>query len=234
VARLYVPRVSRENRIVEIAGDELRHLRTLRLGPGDLLIVFDDTGTEHTVRLDRVDRRVARGTIEQSVPVSRESGLAVTLLPALLKGPRMDAVIEKATELGVRTIAPVVTARCVADRGHVPRWRRIALAAAKQCGRTTTPEIVEPTPLAARLADPGDGVRLIAWEEATERGWDALPDAITAVTVLLGPEGGFAPDEAARAQTAGFHPVSLGGRVLRADTAAVVAVALCQHRWGDG
>jgi 16S rRNA (uracil1498-N3)-methyltransferase len=186
------------------------------------------------VRLDRVDRRVARGTIQQSVPVSRESGLAVRLLPALLKGPRMDAVIEKATELGVRTIAPVVTARCVAERGHVARWRRIALAAAKQCGRTTTPEIVEPAPLAARLADPGDGLHLIAWEEATERGWDALPTAATAVTVLLGPEGGFAPDEVARARTAGFHPVSLGGRVLRADTAAVVAVALCQHRWGDG
>ena len=108
------------------------------------------------------------------------------------------------------------------------------LAAAKQCGRTTTPDILEPVPLAARIAESGSGLRLIAWEDATERGWNGLPDAVAAVTVLLGPEGGFAADEAARAQAAGFHPVSLGGRVLRADTAAVVVVALCQHRWGDG
>ena len=234
MARLYVPRASVRDGAVEIGGDELRHLRTLRLGPGDALIVFDDSGTEHTVRLERVDRRMARGVIEHSEAVSRESGLTVTLLPALLKGPRMDTVIEKATELGVRAIAPVLTARCVAERGHVARWRRIALSAAKQCGRTATPEIAEPAPLAERLEAAADGLRLVAWEEATEPGWDQLPDAVTAVTVLLGPEGGFAPDEAARAQAAGFHPVSLGGRVLRADTAAVVAVALCQHRWGDG
>jgi 16S rRNA (uracil1498-N3)-methyltransferase len=234
MARLYVPRVSAEHGTVEIAGDELRHLRTLRLAPGDVLIVFDDTATEHTVRLERVDRRVARGVIERSVAVSRESRLAVTLVPALLKGPRMDAVVEKATELGVRTIAPVLTSRCVPERGHVARWRRIALAAAKQCGRTTTPDILEPVALAARIAESGSGLRLIAWEDATERGWNGLPDAVATVTVLLGPEGGFAADEAARAQAAGFHPVSLGGRVLRADTAAVVVVALCQHRWGDG
>ncbi|HWP66102.1 MAG TPA: 16S rRNA (uracil(1498)-N(3))-methyltransferase [Candidatus Limnocylindria bacterium] len=234
MARLFVPRASIREGAVEIAGEELRHLRTLRLGAGDLLVVFDDTGIEHTVRLERVDRRAARGVIERSEAVSRESPLAVTLLPALLKGPRMDVVIEKATELGVIRIAPVLTARCVAERGHVARWRRIALAAAKQCGRTRTPAIDEPVPLAVRLDSFGNGLRLIAWEEATAPGWDRLPAVATAVTVLLGPEGGFTLDEVVQARAAGFHAVSLGGRVLRGDTAAIVAVALCQHRWGDG
>jgi len=232
--RLFVPHACIRDGVVEIGGDELKHLRTLRLGPGDPLIVFDDTGTEHTVRVVHLDRRVARAAIVHSTAVSRESPLELTLVPALLKAPRMDVVIEKATELGVRTIAPMLTSRCVAERGHVARWRRIALAAAKQCGRTCLPAIEEPVPLATRLEAAWPGLRLIAWEEATAPGWDRLPDAATSVVVLLGPEGGFTADEAAGAQAAGFRPVSLGGRVLRAETAALVAAALCQHRWGDG
>jgi 16S rRNA (uracil1498-N3)-methyltransferase len=234
VARLFVPQTAVRAGLVEITGDELRHLRTLRLGPGDALIVFDDTGTEHAVRLDRIDRRVARGVIERSTRVSRESPLTLILVPALLKGPRMDVVIEKATELGVHTIAPMLTARCVAERGHVARWQRIAVAAAKQCGRTQFPVIEEPAPFAERVAAPWNALRLLAWEESTSPGWDALPNTTRAVVVLLGPEGGFAGGEAAEAQAAGFQAVSLGGRVLRAETAALVAAALCQHRWGDG
>jgi 16S rRNA (uracil1498-N3)-methyltransferase len=234
VPRLFVPRTAIGDATVEIDGDELRHLRTLRLAPGDTLTVFDDTGVEYTVRLARIDRRTARGTIERRAVVSRESRLELTLVPALLKGPRMDVVIEKATELGVCRIAPMVTARCVAARGHVARWRRIALAAAKQCGRTRVPAIEEPVVLAARLAADWRELKLIAWEETTERGWNRLPEAVESVVVLLGPEGGFAPHEAADARAAGFEPVSLGARVLRAETAAVVAAALCQHRWGDG
>jgi 16S rRNA (uracil1498-N3)-methyltransferase len=234
VARLFVPRTAVRDGQVAIIGDELRHLRTLRLAPGDHLVVFDDTGTEHVVRLDRLDRRLARGTIEHSAAVSLESPLALTLVPAVLKGPRMDVVVEKATELGVSRLAPMLTERCIAGRGQVARWRRIALAAAKQCGRTRVPEIDDPAPLAERLAASWPGLRLLAWEEATERGWETLPARAEAVAVLLGPEGGFTPAEAAAAQAAGFRPVSLGRRVLRAETAALVTAALCQHRWGDG
>lgn len=234
MARLFVPRAAVRDGTVEIIGEELRHLRTLRLGPGDELVVFDDAGTEHTIRLDHIDRRAARGVVERSITVSRESPLDLVLVPALLKAPRMDLVVEKATELGVRTIAPMVTARCVVEGGHVARWRRIALAAAKQCGRTHVPFVDEPASLARRLAAPWTGLRLLAWEDATHHGWDALPAETQSVVVLLGPEGGFAPEEARRARTAGFRPVSLGERVLRAETAALVVAALCQHRWGDG
>jgi 16S rRNA (uracil1498-N3)-methyltransferase len=234
VTRLFVPRTALAGESVEIGGPELRHLRTLRLGPGDEVVVFDDTGTEHRVRLERVERGRATGRVVERRTPARESPLDLVLAPALVKGPRMDAIIEKATELGVRAIAPVFTRRCVPERGHVARWRRIAVAAAKQSGRTAVPTIDDPQPLARVLAAPWPGVRLVAWEAATASGWDALPARADAVVALLGPEGGFAADEAAAALQAGFRPVTHGPRVLRAETAAIVLAALCQHRWGDG
>lgn len=176
--RLYVPHSAIDGGFVEITGDELRHVRTLRLTPGSELTVFDDTGTEHAVQLVALDRRVARGRVLRSTAVSRESPLDLVLAPALLKGPRMDVVVEKATELGVHRIAPVLTMHCVARGSHVSRWNRIALAAAKQCGRTRVPAIDEPAPLAERLAAAWPGLKLFAWEDATERGWNSCPSGL--------------------------------------------------------
>jgi 16S rRNA (uracil1498-N3)-methyltransferase len=232
--RIFVPHSAIGEGTVEITGDELRHLRTLRLAPGDEITVFDDTGTEHAVRLVAIDRRAAQARVLRSTRVSRESALDLVLAPAVLKGPRMDVVVEKATELGVRRLAPVLTARCVATAEHTARWRRIAVAAAKQSGRTEIPAIDEPAPLAERLRGPWPGLRLFAWEDATARGWESLPTGAAAAAVLLGPEGGFTTEEAEAIRQAGFQAVSLGPRVLRAETAAIVAAALCQHRWGDG
>lgn len=232
--RLFVPRDAVRDGRVALSGAELRHLRTLRLGPESELTVFDEAGDEHTVRLESVDRRRALGRIIATTRVDRESPLELVLAPALLKGPRMDVLIEKATELGVRGIAPVVTERCVARRGHAERWRRIALAASKQCGRTTVPRIEDPAPLGARLTAPWPGMRLCAFEGATAPGWDELPDRASAAVVVLGPEGGFTTGEIAAIRAAGFEAVGLGRRILRAETAAIVAAALCQRRWGDG
>ena len=232
--RLFVARDAIREGRVALSGEDLRHLRTLRLGPESELTVFDETGHEHTVRLESVDRRRALGRVIATVRVDRESPLELVLAPALLKGPRMDVLIEKATELGVRGIAPVLTDRCVAHRGHVERWRRIALAAAKQCGRTTVPRIEDPAPLATRLGTPWPGMRLCAFEGATAPGWDELPDRASAAVVLLGPEGGFTADEVDAIRAAGFQAIGLGRRILRAETAAIAAAALCQRRWGDG
>jgi 16S rRNA (uracil1498-N3)-methyltransferase len=232
--RIFVPHSAIGDGTVEITGDELRHLRTLRLAPGDAITVFDDTGTEHAVQVVTIDRRAAQARVLRSTRVSRESPLDLVLAPAVLKGPRMDVVIEKATEVGVRRLAPVLTARCVATAGHTARWRRIAVAAAKQSGRTAIPAIDEPAPLGERLGERWHGLRLFAWEDATARGWESLPPTAAAAVVLLGPEGGFTAAEADAIREAGFQAVSLGARVLRAETAAIVVAALCQHRWGDG
>lgn len=232
--RLFLPGVRAGESHVHITGPELRHLRTLRLQPGARLRVLDDAGGEHDVVLDRVGAREAIGRIVSSARPARESPLELVLAPALLKGAKMDLVVEKATELGVHRLAPMTTDHVVGGVAHVERWRRVAVSAAKQSGRTRVPTIDPPAPLAVIVAAPWSGLRLIPWEEETASRLDDLPPRTDAVVALVGPEGGFAQDEVALARAHGFVPLTLGPRVLRAETAAMVIAAHCQHRWGDG
>ena len=231
--RLFVPRAHVEGSRIRITGAELRHLRTLRLGPGERLAVFDEQGDEHDVRLERVGGHAAEALIVATRRPARESALDLTLAPALLKGTKMDLVVEKATELGVRRIVPLLSRWAIAQGARVDRWRRIALAAAKQSGRTAVPLVEEPVALGAFVGRPAAGLRLLAWEGEHEVPLAALPPRADAVVVAVGPEGGFAETEVAAARAAGFTTVSLAPRVLRAETAAIVAAALCLHRWGD-
>jgi 16S rRNA (uracil1498-N3)-methyltransferase len=231
--RLFVRRAAFEGPQLRIAGAELRHLRTLRLGPGDRLIVFDESGEEHEVRLERLGGRLAEASVLSSRRPARESTLDLVLAPALLKGTKMDLVVEKTAELGVRRIAPFASRHALGQAARTERWRRIALAAAKQSGRTTIPEVTPPQPLGDLLRAPWPGLKLIAWEGEREAPITALPAEAEAVVVIVGPEGGFADDEVAEARAYGFVPVTLAPRILRAETAAITAVALCQHRWGD-
>jgi 16S rRNA (uracil1498-N3)-methyltransferase len=232
--RLYVPAGPGADGSLRIAGAELRHLHTLRLGPGDHLRVFDEAGAEHEVALDRVTTREAVARVVATTYAPRESPLELVLAPALLKQDKMDWVVEKATELGVTRIAPILTRYVVGRGSPVERWRRLALAAAKQSGRTRVPTVDAPAPLSAVLSAAWPGLRLVAWEdEAAVRVRD-LPATATAVVIVIGPEGGLHQDEVDAARAAGFATLTLGLRVLRAETAAVAAVVLCQHRWGDG
>ena len=232
--RLYVPAGPGADGSLRITGAELRHLHTLRLGPGDRLRVFDDAGAEHEVALDRVTAREAVARVVATTHAPRESPLELVLAPALLKQDKMDWAVEKATELGVTRIAPILTRYVVGRGSAVERWRRLALAAAKQSGRTRVPTVDAPAPLSAVLGGTWPGLRLVAWEdEAAVRVHD-LPATTAAVVVVVGPEGGLHQDEVDAARAAGFTTITLGRRVLRAETAAVAAVALCQHRWGDG
>lgn len=232
--RLFVPGVPPADGRLRLSGNELRHLRTLRLAPGAHVLVIDDTGAEHDVVLERVDGHAAEGRVVATTRPARESPLDLTLAPALLKGAKMDLVIEKATELGVRRIAPVIVQHSIGRGEHVERWQRIAVAAAKQSGRVRLPEIDPPEPLDALLARPWPGLRLVPWEGETTTRFTDLPSTADAVVVVVGPEGGFAPEEIARAKGHGFTAVSLGPRVLRAETAAIVVAAACQARFGDG
>jgi 16S rRNA (uracil1498-N3)-methyltransferase len=231
--RLYVPAPPDAERLLRIAGDELRHLRTLRLAPGDRFRVFDGTGAEHEVVLDTIGTRAATARVVATRTDVRDSPLELVLVAALVKRDKMDWVVEKATELGVARIVPVTTRYAVARGDHGPRWRRIALAAAKQCGRTRIPVVDAIRPLADVLASAPPGLRLLAWEDEDARRLGDLPAVTAAATLVVGPEGGFHPDEVTAARAGGFVTVTLGRRVLRAETAAIVAVALCQHRWGD-
>jgi 16S rRNA (uracil1498-N3)-methyltransferase len=233
VLRLFVPSAQREGDRVRITGPELRHLRTLRLGEGARLVLFDEQGEEHEVVLERLGSRVADAAILVSDRPAREPALDLTLAPALLKGDRMDLVVEKATELGVRRIAPLASRHVVGRGARTERWRRIAVAAAKQSGRTVVPVVDAPRPLPDLVRAPWPGLRLLAWEGERGHGFRALPATAAAVVMLVGPEGGFADDEVADARAHGFATVTLAPRVLRAETAAIVAATLCLARWGD-
>jgi 16S rRNA (uracil1498-N3)-methyltransferase len=231
--RLFVPSAQAEGPRLHITGAELRHLRALRLGPGARLCVFDEHGAEHEVQIERLGARAVEAAILATRRPERESALDLVLAPALLKGAKMDLVVEKAAELGVRRIAPFLCRRALGVGTRTARWRRIALAAAKQSGRTQVPAVDDPVSLVDLLRTPWPGLRLLAWEEEREQPLAALPADAGSVVVAVGPEGGFAEDEVEAARASGFVTVSLGPRILRAETGAIVAAALCQHRWGD-
>ena len=233
VLRLFLHSEHLKGPLVRITGPELRHLRTLRLGAGERVLVFDEQGAEHEVRLDQIGVRLASGVVLTSHRPRRESPLDLVLAPALLKGAKMDWLVEKATELGVQRIAPFVSRHTVGLGARTDRWRRIAVAAAKQSGRTRVPSVDVPVPWAALVEAPWDGLRLLAWEGERERPIATLPADARTVVIVVGPEGGFAPDEVEDARAHGFTTVSLAPRILRAETAALVAAALCQQRFGD-
>jgi 16S rRNA (uracil1498-N3)-methyltransferase len=233
VLRLFVARAGAEGPHLRLAGADLRHLRAQRVGPGERFLVFDETGAEHEVRLERLGGRIAEATILVTHRPARESPLDLVLAPALLKGAKMDLVIEKATELGVRRVSPILCRHGVAQGARLERWRRIALAAAKQSGRTSVPAVDSPCPLAEMVRASWPGLRLIAWEGERETALTAVAAEVSAVVVLVGPEGGFTEEEVAVARAHGFASVTLAPRILRAETAAIAAAVLCQHRWGD-
>jgi len=171
---------------IRITGAQLRHLRTLRFGVGARLVVFDERGEEHDVRVEHLGARVAEATVLATRRPARESALDLTLAPALLKGAKMDLVVEKATELGVRRIAPVTSRHAVTTTGRTDRWQRIAVAAAKQSGRTQVPAVDAPRSLPELVRHPWPGLRLLAWEAEPERALAALPERATAVVVVVG------------------------------------------------
>jgi 16S rRNA (uracil1498-N3)-methyltransferase len=246
--RLFVPAAELGGARVTLTGDEHRHVaRVLRARPGDTLTLFDGAGTEVDAEIIRVDAREAELTLTARRTV-RAAAVDVTLLVAVPRGERMDVLVQKTTELGVGRLVPVVTGRSVArpeaGSARQPRWEKIAREAARQCGRADVPRVDEPTPLAMALAAPElPATRLALWEGAPARGEEArsLRAALAgafdgaphpAVALLVGPEGGFADEEIAQARAAGFAPVGLGPRILRVETAAIVAVALAQAAAG--
>jgi 16S rRNA (uracil1498-N3)-methyltransferase len=244
MARFFLPKERIEGRRGTVVGDELAHLRkVLRLEPGDRFIVFDDTGWEHEAVVRSFSAH--RGDIEilRSYQPERESALQITLAVGLTKGEKMDFVVEKATELGVLNIVPFISTYTVPrldDRktqARTERWKKIAISAAKQSGRTRLPTVCTLCEFQEFVGQPRDDMlKLFFWEregqQTLKQVHDSQPDA-RAVLLIIGPEGGFSVEEADVAQRHGFRSVRLGPRILRAETAAVTALSLVQFLWGD-
>jgi 16S rRNA (uracil1498-N3)-methyltransferase len=237
--RLFVPGERLGGPRLTLTGPEHHHIGlVLRARPGDTLTLFDGAGGEveaEVIRVERTETELALG-VRRAVA---GPAVALTLLCAVPRGPRMDFLVQKTSELGVARIVPVVTDRSVArpdaEAGKRARWEKIAREAARQCGRADLPIVDPPVALAEALADPRLPARRLAlFEGERQRSLRAaVAGAEPAATVLLiGPEGGFGAAEPAAARAAGFEAVGLGERILRVETAAIVAVALVAGAYG--
>lgn len=234
--RFFVPRVGTAGDTVALGVEEARHARVRRLRPGEAVVLIDGDGRG---ALGRVESTGASGVVIRSEALlperEGESPLALTLAVAALKAERFDWVVEKATELGVTRIVPFTSARTLASPSapRRERWRQIALAAAKQSGRSVVPEVAEPIPFAAVLELPAAARVLFAEDGDTDALSGELFGGLPSLVAVVGPEGGFTAAEFAAARAAGCHLAGLGPRILRAETAAIVAVVMCQTELGD-
>lgn len=211
----------------------------LRLRAGVPVRIFDGEGQEFDATLEIVSRQQVTARLAGPVSARQESPLRIVLALSPLKGDRMEVVVQKATELGVAEVWPVVTARTDAvarpalKGSRQERWEKVASGAAEQCGRAVVPRVAPTAPLDGLLATPFEGSRLLFLETPGQPALGRLPRPAAAVLALVGPAGGWEPAEARRLEMAGFQPVSLGPRILRAETAAIAAVVALQLLWGD-
>ena len=249
--RFYAPPDNVAGSTVTLSAHETHHLmHVLRMTPGDEGFVFDGCGREYRCSFRRIENNHAQLEIAETLSDVVESPLDLTLAQALARGEKFDFIIQKATELGVSRIAPLVTRYAdVRLDGQqkikrVERWRRISLEAMKQCGRRKLVDITEPLTIRQFInstdgaSGPPSHIRR-ALLLFSERGGLAVIDALadlgnpSAVLALVGPEGGWSDDELEALSDWGCKAVTLGPRVLRTETAAVVAVTLIQHAMGD-
>jgi 16S rRNA (uracil1498-N3)-methyltransferase len=231
--RIHVDRPLAPGAEFALGATATRHVQVLRLQPGDALTLFDGSGGQWAGGISAISRREVRVRTLHFDAVERELARAVTLAVGMPANERMDVLIEKATELGVARIQPLVCERSVlrvaGDRAvrKATHWRAVAIAACEQCGRNRVPEVAEPIRLSAWL-EGLQGQRHARWLLSTAADaapWPPAASDASEVLVLSGPEGGFAAAEEAAARAAGFAACSLGTRVLRADTAPLAALA---------
>lgn len=210
--------------------------RVLRLNVGAAVQLFDGSGQEYLGELIEVGKKSVRVALTEQLAGQAESALRVHLGQGLSRGERMDWAIQKATELGVAAITPIVSERCEvrlkderADK-RMAHWRQIAISACEQCGRSTVPVIHPPLLLSEWLQQADADLKLVLHPVAEPLASHAKPQTLA---FLIGPEGGLNDSEISQAQAAGFHAARLGPRVLRTETAPVVALAVAQQLWGD-
>lgn len=241
LTRVHVTAPLQVGKRIALEGTAANHItRVLRLRAGEPLTVFNGNGAEYSATILELHRDVVMVEVKSEQAPRRESPLPLTLAQGISRGERMDWILQKATELGGSRIVPIFTERSVvrldarqAER-KLQHWRAIAIAACEQCGRNVLPEIAHPTDIFEFL---GSGVAARTTRLLLSPASDVSIDAVSAdaagITVLIGPEGGLTDTEHEVAVRSGFTAVRMGPRVLRTETAAVAALTILQHRFGD-
>ncbi len=244
--RFYAPALDPGDETVALLRDEAEHLtRVLRLGVGDSVAVFDGRGGEFMARVVSAIGRDVRVQIVSRLEPAAESGVALTLAQAVLKGEKMDDVIRDAVMLGASAIQPIVTKRsettvaALIKGARLERWRRVALASVKQSRRAVLPEIRMPLTLETALKEPPAALELMLVEPSASVSVEPMSALRQApvpedATLYVGPEGGWAVEECAAAAERGVRLISLGPRTLRADAVPVAAISVLQFLWDAG
>jgi len=240
VARVHVPPPLVQGSKVTLPDSVAYHLtKVLRMRAGALVIVFDGVGNEHYAEILALDSKQVTIRIEEAIRGETESPLQITLVQGVSRAERMDWTLQKATELGVHAIAPVITTRSVVrldDRQaskNLEHWQAVVVSACEQSGRRVIPVVHPPMRLHDYFAKSNpDNLRLVLDPEATIT-ITSQPRPLKDVELLIGPEGGLDDDELQSAIASGFTPVKLGPRILRTETASVVALSVMQALWGD-
>jgi 16S rRNA (uracil1498-N3)-methyltransferase len=237
--------------IVDLPRDTGAHLaKVLRARSGDELVIFNGDGREFTAVVETVRGSRVSAAIGAARTIDRESPFALTLVQCVPRGDRMDFIVQKATELGVGCIAPVLSQRSVVrlDEAQAAskqaHWQAVAVSACEQCGRNRLPAVQAPQPLLDYLGATASGdtaglLRLVLEPERAAPASQRSPlmnhpaGAITGAVIAIGPEGGFEPEELEAFRLSAFSRLGLGPRVLRTETAAIAAIAVLQARFGD-
>lgn len=236
--RIYCEGALTPGAVVELTDRAARHIAALRIVVGDAIVLFNGDGSESAAVLTAIGKRGTVAAVRERLAVDRESTLAVHLAQGVCASDRMDLVLQKATELGVASIQPVLSSRSIVRLSNERRerreahWQNVVIAACEQCGRNLVPTVAPSLGFGDYLAGlerTGTLVLLAPEGEATVR--TLAPE--TPVTVLIGPEGGLAPEERSLALAAGFRPVRFGPRILRTETAPLAAIAALQAIYGD-
>ena len=224
-----------------LGSEQARYLgRVLRLRVGDDLLVFDGEGSEFQATITKMDKTSITVRVGEKTHTSAESPLRVHLVQGISRGERMDFIVQKATELGVKRITPVLAefgvVKLDADRAAKRRehWHRVAISACEQCGRARVPLIDAPIRLKTWFGSRPQQVDSdIILKPGASTPLRRIGSPVTKICLLIGPEGGFSRTEYEDAEVAGFQAVSLGPRVLRTETAATASIAILQSEWGD-
>ena len=238
IPRIFHPNPLQANSTIKLDDNAARHVsRVLRLGPGAEIRLFDGQGGEYAAVLHEVGKREVSVSIAEHLAVEVESPLKITLAQGISKGERMDYTIQKAVELGVHRIVPLDTERSVVKlKGErrerkLEHWQGVIISACEQCGRNTLPELLPMQSLSSWLENGLNGTGLVLDHRAANSVNSV--ESSGELTLLIGPEGGLSEAERGLAIDTGYQGLRLGPRVLRTETAALVALSALQARWGD-
>jgi len=242
VHRFFIPPEWIEQDAVAIRGRQVHQIRdVLRLGEGDIFVVLDNSGAEYEIELVRLTRSQVEGLVRRKTLAATEPRAQITLYQALLKGDKFEVVLQKGTELGIVGFVPVLCERCVplgrAGDRKLGRWQRIITEAAEQSRRGKLP-FLKPVLTLEQACRSATGHSLLAWEGEAALGIRRAlrrlkKEETPSLNLFIGPEGGFSPSEVALVRSHGVQSVSLGRRVLRAETAGLVAATAILYEYGD-